>query len=270
MAKHNKKRNTAFIYETLIREIVKQSVEKNKEKRNTTIAILKEFFKKGSELRKELDLYKVLSKTNNLSEKLAEKLISETIKQHSRINQNKIFKEQSNVIKVINKKISKKVFSNFVPNYKDLATIAQIFSNNLNPKAKVMLENKLVEKMIEPLKEKGGTEYVSNLVIKSFIKRFNDTYGTLYKEQKEILSKYATSFIDNGTEFKFCLNEEIARLKTIVNKSFSLQEVKEDKQLKEKLQSIKKLLENFYKFPVDKERFLHILKIQNLARELTE
>ena len=33
MGKHNKKRNTAFIYETLVREIVKQSVAKNEEKR---------------------------------------------------------------------------------------------------------------------------------------------------------------------------------------------------------------------------------------------
>ena len=33
MAKHNKKRNTAFIYEALVREIVKQSVAKNEQKR---------------------------------------------------------------------------------------------------------------------------------------------------------------------------------------------------------------------------------------------
>jgi len=33
MPKHNKKRNTAFIYEVLLREIVKQSVAKNNKKR---------------------------------------------------------------------------------------------------------------------------------------------------------------------------------------------------------------------------------------------
>ena len=34
MARHNKKRNTAFIYESLVREIVKQSVAKDEKKRN--------------------------------------------------------------------------------------------------------------------------------------------------------------------------------------------------------------------------------------------
>ena len=33
MAKHNKKRNTAFIYEALVREIVKQSVAKDEKKK---------------------------------------------------------------------------------------------------------------------------------------------------------------------------------------------------------------------------------------------
>ena len=33
MGVDNKKRNTAFIYETLVREIVKQSVAKNEEKK---------------------------------------------------------------------------------------------------------------------------------------------------------------------------------------------------------------------------------------------
>ena len=55
MAKHNKKRNTAFIYEALVREIVKQSVAKNNEKRNIAIQIMKEVFAPKTELRRELD-----------------------------------------------------------------------------------------------------------------------------------------------------------------------------------------------------------------------
>ena len=50
MAKHNKKRNTAFIYEALVREIVKQSVAKNNEKRNAAIQIMKEAFAPRTEL----------------------------------------------------------------------------------------------------------------------------------------------------------------------------------------------------------------------------
>ena len=53
--KHNKKRNTAFIYETLTRELTKAIVEKNAARKNKTISILKEFFIKGAWL--YYDLY---------------------------------------------------------------------------------------------------------------------------------------------------------------------------------------------------------------------
>ena len=46
MSKHNKKRNTAFIYEALVREVVKQSIAKNTKKRNLAISLIKEFFNK--------------------------------------------------------------------------------------------------------------------------------------------------------------------------------------------------------------------------------
>ena len=123
MAKHNKKRNTAFIYEALVREIVKQSVAKNNKKRNAAIQIMKEAFAPRTELRKELDLYKTLMENNDLQEKIAEKILVETKHQHTRVNQEQLFKEQSVTISKINKQLSKDVFNNFVPNYKHLATI---------------------------------------------------------------------------------------------------------------------------------------------------
>ena len=95
MAKHNKKRNTAFIYEALVREIVKQSVAKNNDKRNAAIQIMKEAFAPRTELRKELDLYKTLMENNDLQEKIAEKILVETKTQHTRVNQEQLFKEQS-------------------------------------------------------------------------------------------------------------------------------------------------------------------------------
>ena len=46
--KHNKKRNTAFLYETLIRGLTKAIVEKNKELKDELVSILKEHFEKNS------------------------------------------------------------------------------------------------------------------------------------------------------------------------------------------------------------------------------
>ena len=268
MPKHNKKRNTAIIYELLVREVVKQSIAENKEKRNVAISILKEFFRKGTELRKELNLYKTLLETSQLPEKLAEKLLTETLRQHSAIDQKKLFKEQSAAISKINKMISKDVFSNFVPNYKDLATIAQMFSSNLAPKSKVLLENRILHTLTSNGRKTKNSARVPNLVMKSFVGRFNETYKDMLEEQREILSKYINSFIDNGTEFKFYLNEEIGRLKELVENSYTIDEIKGDETLKSKLREVQSLLNKFNGSPIDKEKLTQLLKIQTLAREL--
>ena len=44
--KHNKKRNTAFIYETLSRELTKAIVDKKPERKKEIVSIIKEFFNK--------------------------------------------------------------------------------------------------------------------------------------------------------------------------------------------------------------------------------
>jgi len=268
MAKHNKKRNTAFIYEVLVREIIKQTINQNKEKRDIVIGVVKEAFKKGTGLRKELDLYKTLMDTNNLNERVAEKLMFEVGRQHKQLDQEKIFKEQSNAISSINKNISKDVFNNFVPNYKSLATIAQIFGNSVTPKTKVLLETKVIQNLSESPEAKNKKKNISPLVIKTFTHRFNETYSDLLEEQKDLLSKYVSSFQDDGTEFKFSLNEEIGRLKEVVNSSYNLNEIKQDKHLQVKLDEVDNILNNFNKEPVNKEKFLQVLKIQNLAKEL--
>ena len=172
MAKHNKKRNTAFIYEALVREIVKQSVAKNNKKRNVAIQIMKEAFGSKTELRKELDLYKTLLENNNLQENIAEKILVETKTQHLRVDQKQLFKEQSVTISKINKQLSKDVFNNFVPNYKYLATIAQIFGSSDGPKTKVLLETQILQSLTSSPAEQTQNPQVSSLVVKTFTKRW--------------------------------------------------------------------------------------------------
>jgi len=268
MAKHNKKRNTAFIYEVLVREIIKQTINQNKQKRDIAIDVVKEAFKKGTELRKELDLYKTLLETNSLNERVAEKLMFEVAKQHKNLDQKKIFEEQSEAISSINKNISKDVFNNFVPNYKSLATISQIFGQAINPKTKVLLETKVIQNLSQNSEVKNENKNISPLVIKTFTKRFNETYEELLEEQKLLLSKYVSSFQDDGTEFIFSLSHEIGRLKEVVETSYNLEEVKQDNNLRIKLDEVCNILDNFNKEPVNKDKFLQVLKIQNLAKEL--
>ena len=55
--KHNKKRNTAFLYEILVREITRSIVNEDREKEQVALGICKDFFRKGSTLREERDIY---------------------------------------------------------------------------------------------------------------------------------------------------------------------------------------------------------------------
>tara|TARA_R100000995_G_scaffold70307_1_gene38885 strand:- start:4822 stop:5634 length:813 start_codon:yes stop_codon:yes gene_type:complete len=268
MARHNKKRNTAFIYEALVREIVKQSVAKNNEKRNAAIQIMKEAFALRTELRKELDLYKTLMENNSLQEKIAEKILVEAKTQHSMVNQDRLFKEQSVAISKINKQLSKDVFNNFVPNYKYLATLSQIFGSTSGPKTKVLLEAQVVQRLTSTPVKETQTPQVSSLVVKTFTKRFNDSYSTLLESQKQLLSNYISSFADNGLEFNFYLSEEVGRLKQVVTEAQTLEETQDDETIKENLSKVYSILENVNKEPINKNTLYKVLQIQQLEKEI--
>mgnify|MGYP003340332236 FL=1 len=197
--KHNKKRNTAFLFETLIRELTKSVIDENNERKKTILSIVKEHFAKNTILSKELELYKALYKSDEITEDFAEKLLKEVKSEHRALDQKKIFEAQSNLIKQINMKLTSKVFGNFVPNYKNLATIQQIFSTKVqNPRTRMMLEQDYVKTLSskETLNE-NKLKPVDKLTFNTFISKFNDRYSSgLLKEQKSLLKYYVTSFTD--------------------------------------------------------------------------
>ena len=145
--KHNKKRNTAFIYETLTRELTKAIVDKNDERKATVLSIIKESFSGESILACELSLYKTLLDTKNIQQKLAERMLQETKNAHSQLNPLSVFEAQSEVIASINKQLGQDVWSNFVPNFKSLASVNAIFNTKTSLKSKVLFEQSIVDSM---------------------------------------------------------------------------------------------------------------------------
>jgi len=267
--KHNKKRNTAFIYEAIIRELAKAMVENNRQKQTTIVSLIKGHFKGSSALAKDLDLYKSILETNGVDKYTAEKVIfqSRTIK--GGINHRQLFEEQTKVINKINKSISPDVFSNFIPNYKDLATIFQIFNPKTKMRQRVLLEGEIIEKMIsESAREEELLKPIDKLTYKTFVKKFNEKYSnSLLSEQRNLLKHYISSFADNGIDLKIYLNEEIPRLIEHMKKSLELKEVREDTEMESKTQKVINILESTSKRQVD-NKFIHeILKIQDLVKE---
>ena len=269
--KHNKKRNTAFLYETLVREIAKSVINKKPGRNDFIISLVKEHFTRGTELARELELYKTLAETKNLDPHTAEKLIQESKQAHFKIDKKKLFIEQSRLISKVNRNLSKGVFSNFVPNYKNLATISQIFNDDLSVKDKVLLEKEVLKKLTFTKEELNEHKQVpvTNLIYRTFIKKFNETYGgTLLEEQKAFLHKYITSFDDNGIQLKMFLNEELGRLKKIVKNSLQEEETRDDSEMIEKTKEVIDIIESFKSKPFNKEMLTQVLKIQNLVSEI--
>ena len=107
--KHNKKRNTAFIFEALIRELTKAVVAQDKPKQKKIVKIIRENFKGRTLLAKDLEAYKTILESKDLDKKTAEKLIFEARMIKMSINHKVLFEKQSEVIDLINKEVSPEV-----------------------------------------------------------------------------------------------------------------------------------------------------------------
>ena len=269
--KHNKKRNTIFLYEALVRELTKATVEKDQNRRETILSIVKEHFSTNTTMGREVRIYKNILETKDAKATIAEKILSESKIEYSVLDKKQIFTEQSKMISKINKELSKDVFTTFVPNYKNLATLHQVFNNlDLSAKQRVLLEEEALQLMIEGTQgvEKKELKHIDNLVFKSFVERFNNEYTGLLEEQKTLLSRFIASGVGEDLEFQIYLNTEIGRLKEEVSSAKDTKEFVEDNEMTEKADQVLGLLETFSQKPLEDGDLKKILKIQELAREI--
>ena len=271
--KHNKKRNTAFVYEALVRELTESVVKNNKNKQNKIVRIIREHFKTSSVLKRELELYRSIYETREMDANIAEKVISQVKKDHDSLDKKTLFQEQSALINKINRTLSNKVYNNFVPNYKTIASVYSIFQDALPAKDRVLLEQNILEQMSttsenEPIKTQ---EPIDNLTYNTFVKTFNKEYDKILNEnQKALLGSYVSSFEDNGVDFKIFLNEEIGRLKEELSAASETDQFLNDKILKEKLETVYTILDKTKEKPIDTETIELVLNAQQLVDEISK
>ena len=269
--KHNKKRNTAFLFEALIKEMAKSVVDNNQERQVKIARIIKRHFQKRGILYKDLQTYKTLMNLREAEETFAKRILSEVRRDRDRLDRGKVFVEQSKLIKKINIELGQEIYSNFVPNYKAMATIAQLFSDNVPSEEKILLEDRIVEEMTraELKTEKEIMEHIDSIAYKTFTNKFNKTYaGKLHEEQQKVVSRYIFSVSDNGVSLKTYLNEEIERLRDRVATSLELQEVKDDELMFEKTKKVIDFLESLKDNKLTESDIKKIMQIQELVREV--
>ena len=268
--KHNKKRNTAFVYEALIKEATVSIMKGDAERKNKVVGVIKKHFANGTVLKADLECYRALYENQNIDKSTSEKIVKEAKMQKMMIDPTGLFAAQTEMIHDVNKEIDSNVFGNFVPNYKTLATIDQIFNLKIDPKSRVILENEIIEKMVLANEKQETTNEVDGLLLKTFVEKFNKKYsGALLAEQQELLSRYIASFADNSLSLKMYLNDEIARLKEAVSAAQDNDIFTNDADMSNKAQQILERLESFATEEISEHVLLTVLKTQKLVEEIS-
>jgi hypothetical protein len=270
-AKHNKKRNTAFVYEALLREGTLAILRQDEEKQNKIVSLLKRHFAADSLLRIDLDCYRSLYEGVVSDRQLSHQIVAEVRKQKETLDSSKLFKEQTSLINAINREISGSVFMNYIPNYKTLATIAQMFSSKTSPKNKVMLEAHVVEGMLGIPADDQDESEIDDVVYRTLVKKFNEKYdSSLLDEQRELLACYINSFADNALELKNFLNEELVRVSNKLKEASLVEVIKQDEVMMEKTNKLITKLESYRGMPPSEEVISTVLKTQQIVKDIFE
>lgn len=273
MSKHNKKRNTGFLMRALLREVAEATVDRNEKRANVAKSLMKKYFKSGTEMAKDLDCYNSLLESHNLKENTAERLLNEAKKTFKNINKGRLFNEQTRLINEINNKLSQDVFSNFIKDYRSLASIYKILNEEkASAKERVKLEENILDRMQADQKviKESKVKPVDSLTYKTFVQKFNDKYeDSLLKEQRLLVQHYLTGGKDSP-ELKMYVNDEISRLKKKMSEALSTDEFVKDEEMQNKGEQVVELLENYKEKSLDSEGLQKILEIQDLVSEIFE
>jgi len=275
--KHNKRRNAGLLYEFLIRHVSQCLLENNKEEATKTARIAKRGFSVGTNLNKELKLYKTVLENKVVSKESATKLLNEFYSEAKKIDALKLDEEKSKLIKEINYNLkADKVFNYNVPNYYDYATVQTLINDNRNKTLetvdRIKLEDYLLELITIPnktvLNEQSDPE-MNPVVYKFIVKKFNEKISKQLSEgQRNILFNYAAFLMsENKKEVKGKINEQIEKIKN------SLRIVKDsgiskDKELSKKINECYKqfVVTNFDR--LDDDKIVDLLEYANLSDEL--
>ena len=247
------------------------AVLKNDHARSKKVVdLVRKHFNNDSNLMRDLECYKSLYENQNLDSNMSQKILKEANISKRLIDPNALFDEQTNIINDVNKNLSPSIFNNFVPNYKSLATINKMF-NTTSPKEKVILESKIIENMSASPDLDDEHPVIDNVVYKTFVDKFNQKYqDDLLEEQKYLLSHYISSFTDNSIELKIFLNEEISRLKKLLDTANNVEDVKNDKMMVDKTKQVIEKLNSYSHETISENVIMTVLKTQQLVKEIYE
>jgi hypothetical protein len=229
--KHKKYRNTGLIWEMLTRQITSDILEDKKNSAATEI--LQEYFGSDTEMARELELYRLLMNETFQNEEQAKDFLKEVVETRKNLDFDRLQEEKYNIIGEIKDKYPlKEFFKSRVDNYRELASVYKTFKAlcedvEYEPDDLVRSKYTIIEHVtnggVDDTEEKVESEIRENfreesrdlrlLAQKVMINKFNEKYGELLPEQKELLRKYINN-ISNTNNLREDINNRVDNLKT--------------------------------------------------------
>ena len=123
--KHSKYKNTGILFEMLVRQVAADTMHGRKTK---ALPIIKRHFKAGTELGKELQLYRTLQEEEFKTENSAQKFLQACVSARKALNESALRRQKYNLIKEINDQfIVENFFKARVSNYNIMAAAYKLF-----------------------------------------------------------------------------------------------------------------------------------------------
>jgi len=228
--KHSKYRNTAILFELLVRQTTADLLQ-NKDSK--AVKILKKHFT-NTELGREYALYSSFNTVGKLSETKAEMFINTVLDQRRKLSEEKLKREKYNLIKEIKNTYNiENFFRAKIDNYKTYASVYTLFEAQRSKAyvdSKQLLLNKIniLEhitdgKIIDqPASATMVEEFMKEdreirlLAYKLVVEKFNTKYASLSNKQKEVLKEYINN-ISETEVLKSYINKTIGEIKTDLN-----------------------------------------------------
>jgi len=272
--KHNKKRNVGIVYELLLNNISKNLLEGNKSKAKTGTKIIEKHFKKGSELYKEFRLFNALSKSTVSQTHVVASILNEAKIASKTLNEKKLEKEKSDLLRDINYKINDPGFyyAN-IPDYRDLGLVQLALNewrkDERDIKRLVDLETKLGELLLREKNSKIEAEISANhsnrLVLKLMTEKFNKAYGgKLNSDQKTIIENYV--FHENNPKelIRFFKTKKEQSVKILEN----FEEKTDNKHLLSKLDLVREKISTLNENNINDENVIKFLTLTKMIDEI--
>lgn len=271
MAKsHNKKRNVGIIYEQIMSFICEKLMENNKAEAEKAINIVKENFNITSQLYKEFKLFKALAETHEISDNLANLIITEAkTASNNMFDSYKLEKEKSKLIKDLNYTFGKGfIFEQKLSSYKIYATIQTLLNewrNNDNNFDKVteyeiLLHESLTRKKDKKIEKVCQPDNLTRSLMKEI---FNKKYSkTLSEAQKQLINLYTNEKDEVvSNQFKKIKRDCLALVEKYMSSCGN-------KILNNKYKIISDKIENLNEDNVSKENLSKFLLIEKLSSEI--